>query len=235
VSRKSNKVNSNMLSGVDTIAGSSRTTRTVKATAGEQHEREAVVEQVATAEPVGVPQPGAKMSEMAATLEPAHATEAGMKSATAVSKATGAPIADPTKATAVPNNSLAMVGAKPSVAVMEAAVEAAAVICPRRLPHGRSWLCPELSQLELSSPRGLRLRRRRLALYRWAVQSGRLADLEPEDGWEMLEAIERSDRQREYYYRRMKLSEELRNDPLLAEAVGLGESQGTSSLRPPRR
>ena len=88
------------------------------------------------------------------------------------------------------------------------------IIYPHRLANGRSWLAPELAQLELSSARGQRLQRRRLATYRWAVQSGRLAHLEPEDGWEMLEAMERRERLREYYHRKKKLREEMRGYPL---------------------
>ena len=87
------------------------------------------------------------------------------------------------------------------------------ILHPHRLAGGRSWLCPELSQLEMNSARGRRLQRRRLAAYQSAVQSGRLAHLEPEDGWEMLEAMERRERLREYYHRKKELREEMRGYP----------------------
>ena len=104
-------------------------------------------------------------------------------------------------------------------------------IYPHRLANGRSWLAPELAQLELNSACGQRLQRRRLATYRWALQSGRLAYLGPEDGWEMLEAMERRKRLREYYHRKKELREEMRRIP--AGTVGVVSS--LRSVRKPRR
>jgi hypothetical protein len=84
---------------------------------------------------------------------------------------------------------------------------------PHLMPNGRSWLLPEVPQVELSRPANARKLKARWKMYQWAVESGTIATMPSWAGWNYLEMLARTDRKEQIRREREALRKMRDADP----------------------